>query len=598
MHMLRSGLLVILLLPLGTLAPAGAEESAAPATDGVLPPIIRRFAADEDSLRTFYSRSLSELRLERLTRFLDRWDAALAGLPYEGLGVDDRVDYVLLRNHLQRRRDELALQQARNGEMLPLLGHATQLLELDRARWRPSEAPDGRRMAGALVEVRKDLAAGRALVEKVHAGAKDLPADAPRLTPVIAFRASKALDALAALLKDWYAFHDGFDPSFAWWVKRPYDKLRKDIGEYATFLRTKVAGAERDDGGVAPLIGDPIGRAALLRALAREMIPYTPEQLLALAEREFAWCEAEGAKAAKAIGLDNWQQGLAHVKALHEKPGGQAAMVAKQAQEAIDFLESRELLTLPPLAKETWRLRMIGKRAQKTYPFAYYWEQSMFVAYAMADMDHASKLMSMRGNNEHFSRIVTPHELIPGHHLQLFQAARHRAYRARFRTPFLVEGWALHWEMLLWDLGWARDAPDRIGMLFWRMHRCARIIITLRFHLGQMSTAEMIEFLVQRVGHETDSATSEVRRYIAGAYGPLYQCAYMVGGLQMRALHHELVGNGRMSNRQFHDAVLRENSIPIELIRAALTRTKLPRDHTGSWAWQGKVTPAGGSRPR
>ena len=35
-------------------------------------------------------------------------------------------------------------------------------------------------------------------------------------------------------------------------------------------------------------------------------------------------------------------------------------------------------------------------------------------------------------------------------------------------TPFYVEGWALYWEMRMWDMGFARNAHDRVGMLFWR----------------------------------------------------------------------------------------------------------------------------------
>jgi len=597
MRLLRLLLPLLLLLPLAP-APAAAEErpGQAPPT-GSMEAVIRRFAADEDSLRRFYSEPLSELRLTRLQRFLAAWRTRLEGLAVEALSTDDQVDFVLLRNHLDRRQDALALQQVRNGETLALLGGATDLLELDRRRWRPSKAPDGKRLAAALVAVRDRLRTARALIEKVHGKAEDLPAEVPALTPVIAFRAAKALDRLDGLLKDWYVFHDGFDPGFAWWTRKPYDGLRADVKSYAAFLRGRVAGAKKD-GGVAPLIGDPIGREALQRALAREMIPYTPEELLAIAESEFAWCEAEGAKAAAAIGAKDWAAVVEHVKGRHKAPGEQAAMVVAQAEEAVRFLEERELLTIPPLAAETWRLRMIGQRQQKTLPFAVYNNQHMLVAYAMSGMDHESKLMSMRGNNEHFTRIVTPHELIPGHHLQLFQAARHRPYRALFRTPFLVEGWALHWEMLMWDLGWARSAEDRVGMLFWRMHRCARIIVTLRFHLGSMKPAGMIDFLVERVGLERDGATSEVRRYIAGAYGPLYQCAYMIGGLQMRALHHDLVGNGTMSNRAFHDAVLRENSIPIELIRAALTGQDLKRDHAASWRWRGDVKTSGAARPR
>lgn len=63
------------------------------------------------------------------------------------------------------------------------------------------------------------------------------------------------------------------------------------------------------------------------------------------------------------------------------------------------------------------------------------------------------------------------------------------------------------------------------------MHRCARIIVTLKFNLGQMKPDEMVKFLVERVGHEKFGATSEVRRFINGNYSPLYQCGYMLGGL-------------------------------------------------------------------
>jgi uncharacterized protein (DUF885 family) len=70
---------------------------------------------------------------------------------------------------------------------------------------------------------------------------------------------------------------------------------------------------------------------------------------------------------------------------------------------------------------------------------------------------------------------------------------------------------------------------------------------------------------------------------VGGDYGPLYQAAYMLGGLQLRALHRELVASKKMTAREFHDAVLRENSIPIDLIRASLTNTPLSRDYQSKW---------------
>jgi hypothetical protein len=161
--------------------------------------------------------------------------------------------------------------------------------------------------------------------------------------------------------------------------------------------------------------------------------------------------------------------------------------VAELAREAIHFVKTRDLLTVPPLCEETWRVTMISPDGQKTLPFAAYGGQKVMVAYAKDEMKHEDKLMAMRGNNRHFTRIVTAHELIPGHHLQLFMADRHRTHRMLFSTPFLVEGWPLYWELKLWDLGYGQSPEDRIGMLFWRLHRSARIVVSLKFHLGQMT---------------------------------------------------------------------------------------------------------------
>jgi uncharacterized protein (DUF885 family) len=86
-----------------------------------------------------------------------------------------------------------------------------------------------------------------------------------------------------------------------------------------------------------------------------------------------------------------------------------------------------------------------------------------------------------------------------------------------------------------------------------------------------MTADEAIDFLVEGVGHERSAATAEVRRSFNGSYPPLYQAAYMIGGLQLLALHEELVGSGRMTNRAFHDAILQGGSMPIEMHRARLT---------------------------
>ena len=202
-------------------------------------------------------------------------------------------------------------------------------------------------------------------------------------------------------------------------------------------------------------------------AIESEMLDWTPEDLIAMAEREYAWCESEAKKASREMGMgDDWRKAMDKVKSLHVEPGEQDQLVVDQAKEAIKFLEDRKLVTIEPLCKETWRLEMLGQETQKTLPFAVYMGQKMGVSYPLATQDHETKEMSLRGNNEHFTRAITHHELIPGHHLQGYMAERYNSHRRLFSTPFLVEGWALYWEMLLWDQGFARGSEDRIGMLF------------------------------------------------------------------------------------------------------------------------------------
>jgi hypothetical protein len=74
-----------------------------------------------------------------------------------------------------------------------------------------------------------------------------------------------------------------------------------------------------------------------------------------------------------------------------------------------------------------------------------------------------------------------------------------------------------------------------------------------------------------------------VRRSFNGSYDPLYQCAYMLGALQFRTLHHELVDAGKMTDRQYNDAVLHENMMPVAMLRAILTNEKLTPDFKSSW---------------
>jgi uncharacterized protein (DUF885 family) len=101
--------------------------------------------------------------------------------------------------------------------------------------------------------------------------------------------------------------------------------------------------------------------------------------------------------------------------------------------------------------------------------------------------------------------------------------------------------------------------------------------------MGEWSPQECVDFLVDRVGFERENAMGEVRRSFQGDYEPLYQAAYLLGGLQLRGLRKEIVDAGQMSEKAFHDEVLRQGAMPITLLRLVLSRQKLTRDMPIDW---------------
>jgi hypothetical protein len=310
--------------------------------------------------------------------------------------------------------------------------------------------------------------------------------------------------------------------------------------------------------------------------------------LIEIANKEFAWCDKEMLKASHEMGFgDDWKAALEKVKNSYVTPGQQPEMILGLFNESVDFLKKHDLITIPPLAEETWGMIMMTPERQLVNPF-FTGGEEISISYPTDSMQEDDRLMSMRGNNPHFSRATVHHELIAGHNLQAYMNERYRSYRD-FGSGFWTEGWSLYWELLLWDLKFPQTPEDKIGMLFWHMHRCARIIFSLNYHLGKWTPQQCIDFLVDRVGHERANAAGEVRRSFETSYPPLYQLAYLTGGRQFYALKNELVGSGKMTYRQFHDTILQLNAMPVEMIRAILTRQPLEKEYTTHWRFYDQI---------
>lgn len=412
--------------------------------------------------------------------------------------------------------------------------------------------------------------------------ASDMAGIGEGIDPSQALWAAASLEQAKDAFSAWKEKTLGFDPAASWWLETPAARAEEALDGLIKKLREEIGGCrgEMDD----PLVGTPVGAEAIDKELATELVPCSVDDMIRIGRDQAQWCRDQMDQAASDMGLAGWRQALEAAKADHVAPGEQERFVDDVSREAIAWTEEHDLVSIHPVCRDLWTVDMQREDAQRWLPFLGYGGQKVVVSYPLPVMDHATKLMAMAGNCRAFTRAVVPHELIPGHHLQLFEQRRIKPRRQMFSTMFFVEGWTIHWELLQLKLGWARTPAERVGMLWWRLHRCNRIIVSLAFHRGEMTPDEMVDYLVEQGGQERHTARSEVRRYIGTDYPPLYQCAYLIGGLMVHALYRELTEDKGMTPRQAHDAILREGAMAPSLLREWLTgRSSDDWDFTG-WA--------------
>jgi hypothetical protein len=568
--------------------------------------VIERYEVELRDLNRVFALPGSATRQVRLEKFYTEQLRLLETVHFDVLSQAGKVDYLLMRDRLLREQKQLANEARQDAEIALLIPFQQAIIGLEEAR-RRMETVDPQKSASALARMTADIAAAKKALGENKAA------------PAVLNRAAIRLSQLRNSLHTWFNFYDPYDPKFAWWVDGDYKKADEALDAHAQLLHTTsgvpgpletgVGGGR--GGGRGPAAGTgaggrgggrstaalgsneelagigPVGNEVLTEALRAAMIPYTPDELIALANREFAWCDKEMLRASGEMGFgSDWKKALETVKNKYVEPGQMIYLVRDLAREAIEYVEKHELATIPALVKEDYWEEAMTPQMQLVNPF-FTGGPTIQVSSPASSMTLEERLESLRGNNIYFARATVFHELIPGHHMQRYMTQRYRAYRGLFSTSFWSEGMAFYWEMLLWDLGFTHTPEQRVGALFWRMHRCARIIFSLSFHLRKMTAVECVQFLVDRVGHERANAEGEVRRSFNGSYPPIYQCAYMLGALQFYALHKEMVGPGKMSNRAFHDAVYREGSMPVEMVRLALNGQKVGRDYQTSWKFYG-----------
>jgi uncharacterized protein (DUF885 family) len=165
-------------------------------------------------------------------------------------------------------------------------------------------------------------------------------------------------------------------------------------------------------------------------------------------------------------------------------------------------------------------------------------------------------------------RTLTYHEAIPGHHFQLaIQQEQDDLPFFRRLIPFssYSEGWALYAERVAWEMGLLEDSYDNIGRLQAELFRAVRLVVDTGIHKMRWSREEAIEYMLANTGMAESDVISEIERYFVM---PGQATSYKVGMMKIMELR-ELAENelgDRFDIREFHDVVLTNGSMPLDLL--------------------------------
>ena len=167
---------------------------------------------------------------------------------------------------------------------------------------------------------------------------------------------------------------------------------------------------------------------------------------------------------------------------------------------------------------------------------------------------------------------LSVHEAVPGHHHQiaLQQELPLPAWRRQgtFFTAF-VEGWGLYSERLGIEMGLYDTPAKDMGRLSYEMWRATRLVVDTGMHAKGWSKARAIAFMTDNSALSAANIEAEVNRYIAD---PGQALAYKIGELKIRDLRAraERTLGKRFDLRRFHDAVLGQGAVPLDVLDAQI----------------------------
>jgi uncharacterized protein (DUF885 family) len=318
-------------------------------------------------------------------------------------------------------------------------------------------------------------------------------------------------------------------------------------------------------------VRDQPGGAAYYAFLVRSFTTtdMTPRQIHDLGLREVIRIRSEMDQVAREAGFPSR---AAYVEELRTNPQyypttpEQLLRESARINKEVDGWLPRMFGTLPRL---TFTIREIPAETAEGTTTAYYGPGSPESGIAGTYYVNTSRL-----NQRPLWEVpaLSLHESVPGHHLQI--ALQQEMDIAPFRRNFssftaFTEGWGLYAESLGREMGLYDTPAKRMGELSYQMWRASRLVVDTGIHAFGWDKARAVAFMRENTALTDANIDAEVNRYISW---PGQALGYMIGRLKILELREraERALGERFDLRRFHDAVLRNGSVPLDVLESQI----------------------------
>ena len=164
--------------------------------------------------------------------------------------------------------------------------------------------------------------------------------------------------------------------------------------------------------------------------------------------------------------------------------------------------------------------------------------------------------------------VLSVHEAVPGHHLQIALAMELEGipnFRRYSGYTAYVEGWGLYSESLGYDIGLYSDPYSKFGALTYDMWRAVRLVVDTGMHYKGWTRQEAIDYFTANAAKTEQDIINEIDRYLIM---PGQALAYKIGQLKILELKNkakEQLGDD-FDIKEFHHAVLSQGALPLAVL--------------------------------